>query len=41
MMIFIRIVTFKSYFYYRKLLCVCLRDGVKCVEFACVPFENI
>ena len=38
---FIHIVTFKKIFYYRKVLCVCLGDGVKCVGFICVLFESV
>ena len=41
MMIFIHTVTFKNYFYYRKVLCVCLAAGLKCVGFAYVIFESV
>ena len=38
--IFIRILNFKNYFY-RKVLCVFLGDGVKYVGFVYVLFESI
>ena len=41
MMVFMHIVTFKNYFYYRNVLCVCLGDVVKCVGFVCVLFESV